>query len=97
MRSSVRRCHPGKRAAFVVVLSTIGLSSVAMAPMSLQRTDRDSDVVTVAEKCGAGFYRYGPDKQCHKFDTPAGSNRGTVIACPPGMHIGPEGVYCWPN
>jgi hypothetical protein len=57
----------------------------------------DQQIVRVAEHCGAGWYAYGPDKRCHRFNTSFGTNRGTVIACPPGMHIGPEGHYCWPN
>ena len=55
------------------------------------------NTVRMAEKCGAGWYRYAPDKHCHQFETSGGSNRGATSACPPGMHIGQEGEYCWPN
>jgi len=76
----------------------IGLSSVASAALlPAPIASGDQSIVRVAERCGAGWYRYGPDKRCHRFHTPYGTNRGTVDACPPAMHIGPEGVYCWPN
>lgn len=82
----------------LALAATIGLTTAAMAASVPATSSADSQsIVRVAEGCGAGWYRYGPDKQCHKFDTSYGSNRGTTIACPPGMHIGPEGVYCWPN
>jgi hypothetical protein len=102
MRSSVRHSRLIKSVAFAAfaaaVFSAIGLASVASAAISPARiASGNQSVILVAEKCGAGWYRYGPDKRCHKFDTSYGSNRGTDIACPPGMHIGKEGVYCWPN
>lgn len=78
--------------------AAIGFSTVASAAMMPAPMDTGGQsVIRVAERCGAGWYRYGPDKRCHKFETRFGSNRGTVDACPPAMHIGPEGVYCWPN
>ena len=77
---------------------TVGVSfgsSAATLPAPI--TSGHQSIVRVAEKCCAGWYRYGPDKQCHQFETSGGSNRGTTSACPPGMHIGQEGEYCWPN
>jgi hypothetical protein len=78
---------------FAIGFSTVASAAIPPAPIE---TD-DQGVVQVAEHCGPGWYRYGPDRRCHKFHTRFGTNRGTVDACPPAMHIGPEGVYCWPN
>lgn len=76
----------------------VGVASAASAAMlPAPALNDDQMIVRVAEHCGAGWYAYGPDHRCHKFDTRYGSNRGTTIACPPAMHIGPEGHYCWPN
>jgi hypothetical protein len=53
-------------------------------------------VASAAEGCGPGRWR-GPGGVCHWFHQPYGSLRGTVYACPPGMHVGPYGHRCWPN
>jgi len=74
-----------------------GAASAATAGVLATPVGGEQLIVRVAEHCGAGWYAYGPDKRCHRFNTPYGTNRGTVIACPPAMHIGPEGHYCWPN
>jgi hypothetical protein len=75
----------------------MGVTAASAGILPAPASSDNGAVVRVAEKCGAGWYAYGPDKRCHKFTTPYGTDRGTVIACPPGMHIGPEGHYCWPN
>ena len=75
-----------------------GAATAAYAGMlAAPENGGDQQIARVAEHCGVGWYAYGPDKRCHRFNTPYGANRGTVIACPPGMHIGPEGHYCWPD
>ena len=53
-----------------------------------------SAVVRVAEGCGNGWWRdaYG---NCHPFNTPYGTNRGTTAGCPPGWYIGPYN-RCYP-
>jgi hypothetical protein len=53
-----------------------------------QRHNADGLVITVAEGCGAGWWR-GPGGRCH----PMFNGR----ACPPGYHLGPERRRCWPN
>jgi hypothetical protein len=55
-----------------------------------------ANVAGAAEGCGANRWR-DPNGVCHWFHTPYGSLRGTHFACPPGMHVGPEGHKCWPN
>ena len=76
----------------IVLLATtlgLGLATAATAGVfPVQRGNADGLVITVAEGCGAGFWR-GPGGHCH----PIFNGR----ACPPGYHLGPERHRCWPN
>ena len=67
----------------------LGLATAASAGVfPLQRPAADGMIITVAEGCGAGWWR-GPHGRCH----PMFNGR----ACPPGYHLGPERRRCWPN
>ena len=53
-------------------------------------------VQTIGEGCGANAWR-DRNGNCHPFTGPGGSNRGTVIECPPGTHIDDAHRRCLPN
>jgi hypothetical protein len=73
---------------FGIVLAS-GLATAASAGVfPVQRGNADSLIITVAEGCGAGWWR-GPGGRCHPF--------ARARLCPPGYHIGPQGRRCWPN
>jgi hypothetical protein len=74
-----------------------GVASLANAAMMpAPAASGEAAIVKVAEGCGADRWR-DPSGHCHWFHTGGGSLRGTVFACPPGWHVGPEGHKCWPN
>lgn len=77
-----------------LALGVASSASAAMTPAPIVGVD--PTVVKVAEGCGADRWR-DPSGRCHWFHTGGGSLRGTVYACPPGWHVGPEGHKCWPN
>jgi hypothetical protein len=70
----------------------VGLASSANAAMTIAPASPHTPAVTyVAGGCGIGFHR-GPYGGCR----PNGGG-GFMRACPPGMHLGPQGRRCWPN
>ena len=64
-----------------------GVIALAVAPIThatvLPTPSGQFGIVRVAEGCGNGWWR-DPSGHCHPFQTPYGSNRGTVYGCPPG-------------
>jgi hypothetical protein len=73
----------------LATLLALGVATAASAGVfPVQRHDAGGLVITVAEGCGAGWWR-GPGGHCH----PMFNGR----ACPPGYHLGPERRRCWPN
>ena len=66
-----------------------GLATAAGAAVTpVLSSKAGSNVITVAEGCGPGWWR-GPGGRCH----PMYNGR----ACPPGYHLGPERRRCHPN
>jgi len=85
------------RALVLSAALAFGLASAASAAMPpAPVVGADPAIVKVAEGCGADRWR-DPSGHCHWFHTGGASLRGTHFACPPGMHVGPEGHRCWPN
>jgi hypothetical protein len=71
----------------------IGLATSANAAMLGPPVSGQTSIIPVAEGCGPGRWR-GPYGGCHWGGA---GGAGYWRACPPGMHLGPEGRRCWAN
>jgi len=78
------------KAIYLGAALAFGLATAAVAAgvTPVLTSQAGSNVITVAEGCGPGWWR-GPAGRCH----PMYNGR----ACPPGYHLGPERRRCWPN
>ncbi len=85
------------RATVLNVTLALGLATTAHAGFAPVLVGAGNEaIIEVGEGCGQGSWR-GPGGGCNRFYGAEGNNRGTRIECPPGFHIGPGHVKCWPN